>query len=91
MSLQIRFLLSIDKALRSVEQGPGAISVVIQRPFSHLEEEFHNLFDGHSDVRVILDNRDGDRRVKRRKVGQDRRRADRRSRNEEVIEVIMST
>ena len=91
MSFQIRFLLSIDKAFRSVEQGPEVFSVVIQRPFSHLEEEFRNMFDDHSDVRVIMVNRDGDRRVKQRTVDQDRRRADRRRPQEEMLEVVMST
>ena len=67
------------------------MSVVIRRPFAHLEEELRSIFDGQGDVRVFIDNRKGDRRVKLQTVSPDRRRYDRRSPKEELIEVVMST
>ena len=91
MSLQAGFLLRLDNALSSAEQNTGMMSVVIQQPFAHLEEQLREIFEGQRDVRVIIDNRNGDRRIKHRKVAMDRRRYDRRSPKEELIEVVMST
>ena len=91
MTLQAGFLLRIDNALSSVEKTPGMMSVVIQQPFAHLEKELREIFDGQGDVRVIMDKRNGDRRIKKQAVGLDRRSANRRSPKKELIEVVMST
>ncbi|NOR54233.1 MAG: hypothetical protein GQ536_09125 [Candidatus Aminicenantes bacterium] len=85
------FLMRIAKPVLSSEEGAGIMSIVIQRPFAHLEKELRSTFDGQEDVKIILDSRYGERRKKRHPVKSERRQHDRRRPKEELVEVIIST
>jgi hypothetical protein len=91
MSFLPKFLLKIVKALPSSEEGAGIMSVIIQRPYSHLEKELRSVFKGERDVKIIVDRRFGERRKSRQAVEVERRHADQRQPKEELIEVVIST
>ena len=87
--LPVEFLLKIAKATPA-ERGPNELSIVIRRPYAHLEEELRETFQGQKDVQVIVDKRYDERRVKLESVEIDRRRTDRRRGKEELVEVVIS-
>lgn len=90
MDLPPGFLLKIAKATRLFEEKPGMMSIIIRRPYSHLEKELCKTFEGQEDVRVIVDRRHGERRTNMQPVEMERRRSDQRSRKEELVEVFIS-
>ena len=75
-------LLRIAKATNPPEQGAGMMSIIIRRPYAHLEEELCRAFEGQEDVKVIVDKRNGERRTSQHPVAMECRQADRRSPNE---------
>ena len=79
----------VKKAYMS-EEGAGIMTVVIMRPYAHLEKELHSAFKGQENVKVILDRRYGERRKERQAVATERRMAGRRRPKEELIEVVFS-
>ena len=78
MSIPPKFLMSIAKLAQSSEEGSGTMTIVIWRPYAHLEKELRSAFKGEDDVKVILDKRYEDRRKRLQTVAKDRRKADRR-------------
>jgi len=84
------FLLKIAKATYRPEQGAGVMSITIRRPYAHLEKELRRTFHGQEDVKVIVDRRYDERRRRPQPVELERRRADRRSPKEELVEVLIS-
>ena len=89
MSFSPEFLMRIAKPVLSSEEGAGIMSIVIRRPFAHLEKELRSAFIGQEDVKVILDSRNGERRKERHPVKLERRRSDRRRPKEELVEVVI--
>ncbi len=89
MSSMPEFLLKVAKASPAPEQGPGMMSIIIHQPYAHLVEELNRAFEGQEDVKVIVDKRNGERRATRQPVELDRRRADRRTPKEELVEVVL--
>ena len=67
------------------------MSIVIRQPYAHLEKELRRAFKGQEDVKVIVDKRNGERRTSRQPLELERRRADRRTPKEELVEVVIST
>ena len=83
------FLLSIAKAAVQTEEHPGSICIIIKRPYTHLEDELRRAFEGQEDVKIVVDRRYEKRRVGQQPVSEDRRRADRRKRNEPLVEAVI--
>lgn len=86
------FLMKFRKATNRLGQEIGVMSIIIRRPYAHLEEEMHNTFKGQEGVKVLVDQRNGkgDRRKDERPVKQERRRSERRRAKYEVLEVVVS-
>jgi len=84
------FLLRIAKGTNPPQGGPGMMSIIIHRPYAHLEEELNRAFKAQEDVKVTVDKRNGERRTTPQPVTADRRRADRRTPKEELVEVVLS-
>ena len=91
MSSMPGFLLRIAKATNPPEGGAGMMSIIIHRPYAHLEKELRRAFKGQEDVKVIVDKRNGERRTSRQPLELDRRRADRRRSKQQLVEVVIST
>jgi hypothetical protein len=90
MSLVPKFLLKIIKpAATSGEEG-AIMSIIIQRPYSHLEKELRSVFKGEKDVKIIVDRRFGERRKSQQAVEVERRLVDQRQPKEELIEAVIS-
>jgi len=83
------FLLRIVKATRPPEEGPGMMSIIIRRPYSHLEKELRSAFEGQGDVKIIVDRRYEERRGSVQPYEIEHRRADRRKPKEELVEVLI--
>ena len=78
ISFPPKFLLKIVKAVRSLEEGVGIMSIIIQQPYAHLEKELSKTFKGQKDVQVIVNRRYGERRKRPKYVAIDCRKADQR-------------
>ncbi len=85
------FLMRIAKVSHMPEEGSGIMSIIIRQPYAHLEKELRSAFKGERDVKVISDRRYEERRTSRQAVDIERRQADRRHLNEELVEVVIST
>ena len=83
-----KLTMKIFKKAHLSEKGLGIMSIVIRRPFAHLERELSRAFMGQEDVNIILDRRYGDRRKRSLAVARDRRKACRRLPNEDLVEVV---
>ena len=57
------FLLAIATRTSPPEQGAGAMTIIVQRPYARLEKELRSTFAGQKGVTVIVDRRCGERRV----------------------------
>ncbi len=66
------------------------MTIVVMRPYAHIEKELRNAFKGEEDVKVIVDKRNGERRKNTKAVGAERRKDDRRRPKEELAEVAIS-
>jgi hypothetical protein len=84
------FLLSISKATPPLHQGIGTMTIIVQRPYAHLEKELRTTFQGQEGINVIVDRRYKERRVTGQPVAVERRRAERRSPKQQLIEVLLS-
>ena len=91
MSIPPKFLMSIAKAAHLSEEGSGTMTIVIWRPYAHLEKELRSAFKGVEDVKVILDRRYEERRKSKEPVTVECRQADRRRSKAELIEIVIST
>ena len=78
-------MLSVPEGLR---HNPGRMLLIVRQPYGHLEERLRRVFEGRDDIVVIPDRRRSDRRTGARPVQDERRRAERRSRKEEMLEVV---
>jgi len=91
MSLLPKFLLKIVKAVPTPEEEAGIMSIIIQRPYSHLEKELRTVFKGERDVKILVDRRFGERRTTQQAVEVERRHAEQRQPKEELIKAVIST
>ncbi len=90
MSFLPKFLFKIVKAVPTSEEKAGTMSIIIQRPYSHLEKGMRSVFKGEKDVKIKMDKRFGERRSSQQVVEVERRHADQRQPKEELVEVIIS-
>jgi len=91
MSSPPKLTMRIAKIAQPFEEGAGIMTIVVQRPYTHLEKELRDAFKGQEDVKVILDRRYGERRKRPEAVPLDRRKSDRRSPKKDMVEVVIST
>ncbi len=84
------FLLRIAKGAKPADEGSGKMSIIISQRYAHLEEELSKTFKGQKDVKVIVDRRYGEWRASIKPVVKERQSADRRSTNEQLVEVVIS-
>jgi hypothetical protein len=71
-------------------QGAGTMSIIIQRPYAHIEKEMNRVFGREEDVTVITDRRYGERRATEKPITMERRRDDRRTSKETMVQVVLS-
>jgi len=79
-------MLSVTEGLR---HNPGRMLLIVRQPYVHLEDRLRRAFEGRDDIVVIRDRRRRDRRTSAWPVQDERRRAERRSRKEEMLEVVI--
>jgi len=91
MNFLPKFLLRIAKTVPTPEEEAGILSIIIRRPYSHLEKELRSVFKGERDVKVIVDRRFGERRTSHQEVDVERRHTDQRQPKEELIKAVIST
>lgn len=83
------FLIRILGAAPGLAGNPGGVYLIIRQPHAYLEEGLRQAFEGHEDIKVIVDRRSGERRTSREPVALERRRTDRRRPREELLEVVI--
>jgi len=83
------FLLTIA-ARSSEEEGTGAMTIIVQRPYAHLKKQLHRTFTGVKGVTVIVDRRYRERRKTALPAEKERRSSDRRIPKQELIRVVLS-
>jgi hypothetical protein len=91
MRFPLRFLLRITRTNLSSQREDGRISIIIRRPYAYLEKELSTAFERQSDVQVTVDRRLGERRKSLQAVSSERWHVERRSRKEELVEVVLSS
>ncbi len=82
------YLFRILTANRKRGEDRGLMYIIIRQPYAYLEEELRRAFKGQEDVRIVVDRRSGERRRSQQPAALERRKADRRTPKEEVIEVV---
>jgi len=83
--------IKIDKLAPSSKEGAGMMTIVVMRPYTHIEKELRSVFKGQEDVKVISDKRYGERRKRLQDIAPERRKDDRRRPKEELVEIAIST
>jgi hypothetical protein len=83
------FVLRMFSLTEGLRHNPGRMLLIVRRQYAQLEDRLRRAFEGRDDIVVIADRRRGDRRASTRPVQGERRRADRRSRKEEILEVVI--
>ena len=66
------------------------IAVILERPYAFLESQLIEVFEGQSEVMIIVDRRFGERRQNEKLFSPDRRHADRRMPQQEIGKAIIS-
>ena len=90
MSFLPSFLVRILKAATHPEEGREKMCIVVHRPYAYLQDELRQGFKGQGDVDVIVDKRSGERRAERKSMTVERRQANRRRTQREIVEVVIS-
>ncbi len=85
------FLLRILKGVSPSEEGTGNMSIIIRKPYAHLEEELIKTFKGQKDVQIIVDKRYAERRKTQQDIEIERRHDNRRQLKDEIVDVVLST
>ena len=83
------FLMKIAKATNPPELAAGMMSIIIRRPYSHLEKELRSAFEGQEDVKIIVDRRYSERRGSVKPYEIEHRHDARRRPKEELVEVLI--
>jgi hypothetical protein len=83
------FFLSVLGVAEELHHNPARMRLIVRRSYAHLENRLRRAFEGRADVEVIADRRWRERRVAARAVEGERRRAERRARKEEILEIVI--
>ncbi len=84
------FIFRIFKGVSPSEEGTGIMSIIIRKPYGHLEEELIKTFKGQKDVQIIVDKRYGERRKTQQDIEKERRHDNRRQPKDEIVDVVLS-
>ena len=79
----------VFSATEALQRNPGRMILIVRRPYAHIETHLRSAFDGRDDITIIGDRRHRVRRMTAGAVRDERRRAERRLRKEEVLEVVI--
>ena len=90
MSFLPKFLMRVTMVTNSSEKRCGTTSIVIRRPYAHLENELRSVFKWEEDVKVILDRRYEERRKSQQPVTLERRAAEQRRQKQDLVDVVIS-
>lgn len=83
------FALTILAVTEGSGQGRARMRMIVRRPYAYLESRLRKAFEGRVDVEVFVDRRRGERRAGARPVQEERRRAERRTTKEELVEIVI--
>ena len=83
------FVVRMLRVTEALPHSPGRMLLIVRRQYAQLADRLRRAFEGRDDIVVIADRRRGARRASGRLVQDERRRADRRSRKEEILEVVI--
>jgi hypothetical protein len=83
-----RLLLKILRANPVLGENRLMTYIVIRRPYAHLEAELRP-FEEQGDIKVLVDKRHGERRLREHVSPVERRAADRRKAAEELLDVVI--
>mgnify|MGYP003575117377 FL=1 len=79
----------VFSATEGLQHNPGRMILIVRRPYAHIEAHLRSAFEGRHDIVIIGDRRHRVRRMPAGAVRDERRRAERRLRKEEVLEVVI--
>ena len=79
----------VFSATEALQHNPGRMILIVHRPYAHIEAHLRSAFEGRDDITIIGDRRHRVRRMIAGGVRDERRRADRRVRKQEVLEVVI--
>jgi hypothetical protein len=85
-------VLSIGQPAAQVEpEEAEKMLIIVRRRYDHLLKELGEAFSGQQSVRILVDRRRGQRRKIENPISLERRKADRRKHEEELLKVILPT
>lgn len=85
-------VLSIARPATQVEpEDAENMLIIVRRSYEHLLKELGEAFSGQRGVEILVDRRRGQRRKVEHSVSLERRKADRRKHEEELLKVILPT
>jgi hypothetical protein len=83
------FVMNFFKMAASSGMHIGKTCVVVRQPYMHLKKDLEKVFEGQTDVKVVVDMRTEDRRRGDTPVAQDRRLSDRRKEKPEMVQAVV--
>ena len=90
MNCLTKSFLRFSKSPYQCVKNPDKTTVIIRRPYAFLKVELFEAFEGNGEIDIIVDRRFGERRTETRPVAMDRRTADRRRSEEEIVQLLIS-
>jgi hypothetical protein len=85
-------VLSIARPAAQIDpEEAQKMLIIVRRRYDHLLKELGEAFSGQKGVRLLVDRRRGQRRKVEDPVSMERRKADRRKHEEELLKVILPT
>jgi hypothetical protein len=82
-------LLTVLGAALPPEDPHRRMYVVLRRPHAYLRDPLRRAFEGQDEVQVVVDRRERERRRASQPVSSDRRRSDRRTPTEELLQIVI--
>lgn len=82
------FIFKILKSTATHTSQTGQMLIFVNRPFASLISDLSRTFKGKDDVKIAIDRRNGERRLKNFPVESNRRHFDRRKPRAPLLEVI---
>jgi hypothetical protein len=82
-------LLTVLGAALPPEDTRRRMYVVLRQPYAYLQDALRRAFEEQEEVQIIIDRRGGERRRASQPVPSDRRRSDRRTPTEELLQIVI--
>lgn len=83
------FVGRVFSATDALKHNPVRMLLIVRRPYAHIEDHLRSAFEGRDDIVILQDRRSRARRMTAGSYREERRRAERRSRKEDVLEVVI--